>query len=571
MYDYHGNGTIREALDAIHHRQLVLPAIQREFIWNGEQVCNLFDSLMRGYPFGTFLYWLVNPENTSNQRWYDFILHWHEKDAPHNSSITPPSHVSLTAVLDGQQRLTALNVGLRGSMAWKLPGKWWKFSENFPTRRLYLNLFTDSEEEGDVRYQFRFLRDDVRRPVHENECWFRVSDIMPLQDTPSVRNWLTGAELSDSSQALHTLDTLRKVVHENQLILAYQERSQETETVLRIFIRLNREGTPLSYSDLLLSVIIAQFGGMRNDILKFVDDLNDCGTGFTFTKDFVLKAGLMLLDLNVGFKVANFNRVNTDKLAEQWEAIKATLTLTVRLVSEQFRFGRGNLRTHNALLPIAYYLHRLAPGDGFLTTNKYIHDREAMREWLIASLLKRGFWASGIDSVLTTLRGVIKDNSASGFPLRPIRERMAAREKPLSFDEEEVESLADLSYGDHRVFLLLSLLRDVNLADQHHIDHIFPRAQFTYANVPENKYEKYRDMMDKLANLQLLTEEENLEKRDKMPAEWLATKPFSRPSARSEYIEGRLLGDVPKRLDGFEEWYTTRRERLIEHIKRLLG
>ena len=511
MYDYHGNGTIREALDAIYRHELVLPAIQREFIWDGEQVANLFDSLMRGYPFGTFLYWMVRPENIGSQRWYDFILHWHEKDAPHNSLITPPLHASLTAVLDGQQRLTALNVGLRGSMAWKLPGKWWKFPENFPTRRLYLNLFTDSEEEGDVSYQFRFLRDDVRRPVHENECWFRVSDIMPLQDTASVRNWLAEAALSDSSQAFHTLDALRKVVHENQLILAYQERSQETETVLRIFIRLNREGTPLSYSDLLLSVIIAQFGDMRNDILKFVDELNAIGTGFAFTKDFVLKAGLMLLDMNVGFKVVNFNRTNTERLAKDWDSIKTALKLTIRLISQRFRFGRENLRTSNVLLPIAYYLHRLAPGNSFLTAAKYTDDREAIREWLVANLLKRGFWASGIDSLLTALRGVIKDNSASGFPLRPIRERMAAREKPLSFDEEEVESLADLSYGDHRVFLLLSLLRDVNLADQHHIDHIFPRAQFTYANVPENKYEKYRDMMDKLANLQLLTEEENLE------------------------------------------------------------
>ena len=457
-------------------------------------------------------------------------------------------------------------------MAWKLPGKWWKFPENFPTRRLYLNLFTDSEEEGDVSYQFRFLRDDVRRPVHENECWFRVSDIMPLQDTASVRNWLAEAALSDSAQAFHTLDALRKVVHENQLILAYQERSQETETVLRIFIRLNREGTPLSYSDLLLSVIIAQFGDMRNDILKFVDELNAIGTGFAFTKDFILKAGLMLLDMNVGFKVVNFNRTNTERLAKDWDSIKTALKLTVRLISQRFRFGRENLRTSNVLLPIAYYLHRLAPGNSFLTAAKYTDDREAIREWLVANLLKRGFWASGIDSLLTALRGVIKDNSESGFPLGAIRHRMIAREKPLNFDEEEIQGLANINFGDHRVFLLLSLLiRDTDLAVQQHVDHIFPRAKFTQANVPMEKYFEYSNTIDKLPNLQLLTEEENLEKRDKMPGEWLATKGFKSRSGRSEYIESRLLGDVPTELDGFEEWYTVRREQLIERIRQLLG
>lgn len=61
---YKKQGTIRETLDAIHRQEIVLPAIQREFIWKPGQVCALFDSLMRDYPFGTFLYWKVNPSNS---------------------------------------------------------------------------------------------------------------------------------------------------------------------------------------------------------------------------------------------------------------------------------------------------------------------------------------------------------------------------------------------------------------------------------------------------------------------------------------------------------------------------
>ena len=40
----------------IQHRRYVLPAIQREFIWKPEKICSLFDSLMRGYPIGSFLF-----------------------------------------------------------------------------------------------------------------------------------------------------------------------------------------------------------------------------------------------------------------------------------------------------------------------------------------------------------------------------------------------------------------------------------------------------------------------------------------------------------------------------------
>ena len=54
------------------HRH-VLPAIQREFVWQPEQVCDLFDSLMQGFPFGEFMYWKVEAQNSSQYRWYDFV------------------------------------------------------------------------------------------------------------------------------------------------------------------------------------------------------------------------------------------------------------------------------------------------------------------------------------------------------------------------------------------------------------------------------------------------------------------------------------------------------------------
>ena len=57
---YQTGNTISATLDAVHRHDLVLPAIQREFVWRPEQICRLFDSLMQGYPFGTFLYWRVD-------------------------------------------------------------------------------------------------------------------------------------------------------------------------------------------------------------------------------------------------------------------------------------------------------------------------------------------------------------------------------------------------------------------------------------------------------------------------------------------------------------------------------
>ena len=46
-------GTIQDALDSIASHEYVLPAIQREFVWRPEQVCNLFDSLLQDIPSGS--------------------------------------------------------------------------------------------------------------------------------------------------------------------------------------------------------------------------------------------------------------------------------------------------------------------------------------------------------------------------------------------------------------------------------------------------------------------------------------------------------------------------------------
>ncbi len=45
---YQSGLMIKEALEAVSENLYVLPAIQREFVWNPEQICRLFDSLMQG-------------------------------------------------------------------------------------------------------------------------------------------------------------------------------------------------------------------------------------------------------------------------------------------------------------------------------------------------------------------------------------------------------------------------------------------------------------------------------------------------------------------------------------------
>ncbi len=341
---YHTGDTIEETLRQIERHDLVLPAIQREFVWTPDQICEFFDSLMQGFPFGTFLYWKVSSENSNKFNFYDFVREYHERDNRHCPQLAPMPDRALTVVLDGQQRLTALNVSLRGSMTRKLPRLWWKNPEAWPKRHLYLDLLWKAEVDGDERdgYRFRFrCEHDPRQPKdaagNVSECWFRVSEVLMMDGGPPMLHWLLdkGLDKDALDQAFQTLDRLHAVVRKDRLVAFYEERRQALDDVLQIFIRMNSGGTPLSHSDLLLSIAVAQWTeyDAREEIHKLVDDLNRIGLGFSFSKDLVLKAGLMLSDKPVGFKVDNFNRKNMADLQDRWMSIKLALTLTVQLVA----------------------------------------------------------------------------------------------------------------------------------------------------------------------------------------------------------------------------------------------
>src|SRR3546814_800387 len=98
---YQTGETIIQALKKIENHTYVLPAIQREFVWQPEQICRLFDSLMQGYPFGAFLFWKVEPENSGKWKFYDFVRDYHQRDRPHCPELGILPDTRVTAVLDG--------------------------------------------------------------------------------------------------------------------------------------------------------------------------------------------------------------------------------------------------------------------------------------------------------------------------------------------------------------------------------------------------------------------------------------------------------------------------------------
>ncbi|MBE0461500.1 MAG: DUF262 domain-containing protein [Candidatus Aminicenantes bacterium] len=573
--------TVKEAIENIHKKKYLLPAIQREFVWDTKQTERLFDSLMRNYPIGSFLFWNVNKQRVKDYQFYEFIRDYHEKYKKHNPKADVKGDEEITSILDGQQRLTALYIGLKGTYAYKLPRKFWDNDQAFPERKLYLNLLKKSDN-IDLEYDFKFITEEEAKKRDENNYWFKVGDILDLKEQFQVNDYLIGnglLNLDDREKAQfanRTLFKLHAVIHSDRIINYFLEKDEKLDKVLNIFIRVNSGGTVLSYSDLLLSIATAQWQDKdaREEINNFVDEINNIRKGFNFNKDFVLKSCLILSDIrDIGFKVDNFNRKNMLKIEENWDSLADCLREAVYLLSV-FGYDRYTLTSNYVAIPIAYYFLKKDLPNNFIYSSHYVEDRKNIRKWVILSLLKRAFGGNP-DSVLRPIRSIISKN-CSIFPLNKIIEEFRGKPKALEFNDEEIENLFFLLYGQGYTFSTLAILYPyLDFKHVFHIDHIYPRSFFTRKNlkekgIGENKIDFYLENYDYLLNLQLLEEIPNIEKSDKDFDVWLKMS-YPNECERKEFMKKNF---IPKNIDlsfhNFEEFIKERKKLMAEKFRSIL-
>ena len=390
--------TIQKAVQEIQSNKYVLPAIQREFVWKAEQIESLFDSLLRGYPIGTFLFWKVTPERIGDFQFYRFMDHYHERDFRHNEPYNPPPHKDVTAILDGQQRLTALYIGINGWYANKLPRYWWNNDEGFPKQELYINLKRPQPQDMETEtngFEVRFLRKaDLNKP-DEKKYWFKVGNVLQFANMQSVFNYcVTNGLINErDTYSSDTLVELWNVLTQQPWVNYFLEEEQNLDKVLNIFIRVNSGGTPLSYSDMLLSIATAAWKELdaRQEIYDLVEQLNQIGDGFNFDKDFVLKASLELSDiLAIEFRVTSFKRDNMLTIEKNWNKLVGALKGAAYLLAS-WGYNWQTLVSNFAVIPLAYHLYKLNSPQNFVTASKYATSREKMLQWLRVALLKRTF------------------------------------------------------------------------------------------------------------------------------------------------------------------------------------
>lgn len=550
-----------------------LPALQREFVWTAEQICTLFDSLMRRYPISSFLFWQVPPQARDDVEAYEFLHTVRESRNRAQLARVHGAH-DLTFVLDGQQRLTSLLVGLQGNYI-ERKAKSGKGARTQVSKKLYLNLLHDGrnpDAEGDTYYDFEFF-DYAPTLLRGNSYWFEVGRILNVR-TGSDLDELVDRQIKairdvrplpsqEAGVVRHNLTRLYEAVRVDEVISYHTETDPDHERILEIFVRANSGGTELSKSDLLLSTLTLHWGAenAREEINGFVEELNNQLTRKNrLNKDFVMKSCLVLLNLPVAYRVSSFTKDTCARIKDRWGDIRQAVRRAVD-AANAFGIDEKTLTSANALIPVAFYLYQHPSLTLRGEAAAEVTNAARVRVWLLSALLNRVL-SSSSDSTLTKLREALQIHYRPNgdFPIAALDEAVRAAGRIAASSQDAVENVLRTAYGDSTCFLALSLLYDDRNwgTIDFSVDHLFAQDAFKGAAVPAH----IKELRDDFGNLALVIGSENFGKKERPLHEWLATR-------SPEYLKRHFIPADPSlwHLGRFEDFLIERRKLLRARLQ----
>ena len=287
---------------------LELPEIQRSFVWNRPQVRDLLDSLYRGFPVGTLLFWRAGDLDYSRDI---------ESEAASSTQDRSPDFV-----LDGQQRLTALS------------------------RVIY-------DEDPDIRFNIETEQFEVANAaIKRDPQWIPVTDVFQrgAVDVATERDLITGEDAKELLRRLSHLEHIKDITVPVHIGFDYDE-------VTEIFVRVNSKGTRLRQSELAIARLAFRLPGMVTEELKsFEEELDN--SGYDIDLRFLVRCLTAVATGQSRFPA--LGNVEPDALRKAWVDTRKGIEYFLNLAKQNLGLESWDWVTSNntLVLPVAYLAQR---------------------------------------------------------------------------------------------------------------------------------------------------------------------------------------------------------------------
>ena len=552
-----------QLLNQVAEDQVVLPAIQRDFVWSEEQTELLLDSIMRRYPIGIALLW-----ETYNDIQYRTFAQDFRSGTLHSYRDNPDRR-RLRVVLDGQQRLQSLYIALHGQRDGRrayfdvLSGQRWENSDQERFLFDFLDGATAEEANRDTEAEIaqRAEDDGYETPL----WWVRARELftMDARERREMARDLTrrlALDEDDSHLIEENVGTFDDVFIRDQNILKLStvdedlpgdspNRKNETD-ILEIFFRINREGTSLIRSDLIFSMLKLNWKESAEGLPEFVASINE-GNSFDLDNDFVVRCLFAVSGLGGKLNPDLLrSQSNMAKLQNNFEQCCGAIRATVDFVQNHCACQSSRLLgSSTTLVPIVHYLFGLPRHE---VPNDQV---DRLRSGVYLFALATPFSRYGESRVGSFVRSELdtRDGDDRTFPLEAAIRRVRGW--------EPIQTVKDLAEANPHLTLHLvqglSGAREKYSRNAPEVDHIFPRAELRRKNYDEED-------IDDIANFWILAQNKNRNKSDRKPKDYFA-------DVDQQQLQRALIDPALLDYRSFRRFIRERRARVVDQLATKIG
>ena len=553
--------TIYDALNNIENGKYVMPAFQRQYVWDMPRIEKLWDSILLDYPISTFLFWHIDDNNTTWDTYFCQFLKKVTFDSRNNadesnyelSSID--TSITDTAILDGQQRLTSLYLSLLGEC---------RIRPNHARKKTGTSLYTkllieldknkiavDEEEYNSKKFDIRFT-DKVGKL---SPTQFEIKEIMSpnFQNIDTRESAIETAIQSipkDSKQYAHDIiEKLCKKVYEEKLIRYTEIIGMNQDDALEMFVRFNSGGKALRKSEITMSILEAYWPSAKTEFGKVLRD-----EYAKFDTDFVIRTALMLYGNVIK---TNINKAIVDSLRNNWNSFKQALKNLNELLKE-FKIDITRFSSSwNVLLPILYSIYY---------NPEYQNNKHAIKVYLLRAILF-SYFKSGTTGKLQKMKTYINsfDFEISVEMLDQIPELRVSEAK---IEEIIVSEKGSRIAGETLYYLSIEHL---NKSIKYEQDHLHPEERFNESKpikVSFEDWKKWRLIKNQLPNLHLLAGRPNASKSDMRLVDYYNDMTLEQQQLFMQ--ESMIPLDQSLEIENFENFFNSRKAIMLKKLDNLL-
>ncbi len=515
-----------DALKYVKNQNMLLPDIQREYVWTYPEIEKLFDSIVDEYPVGSCIMWKTSRKNLNKQKpnLYFFLRDYVQKKSKNEKA--PEffnEETDYYIVLDGQQRITSLNIALYGTFTSFKGGSGNSFGnpKSWITRELYYNLDfykTGDDDDEKPKKRFSFLTEDDAKIGN----WYKVKQLLSFDDVDSYIEELINAGYKKDSR--HDLSVLFNRLHDSTgggLIHYYCIVENNYDEALDIFVRVNSTGRKLAKSDLLFSTLIDGWKSGKDNIEKLIKSMNSKGDKFCFNRDYLMRMALVLVDADTNLKIQSLTKETIADIRKNWDIIEQAAEGMVDALVE-VGLSDETLTSYNATMPLAYFLYK-----GGKVKND--DDKREVKKFLSVAMAKRLFGIAS-NSALNNTRNALKEINCkkTQFSLALFSNVSLTGGRNFKVKKEDIEYWLDNYEKGQSTYVLLSLLYpDAKLGRvSYHQDHCHPYVGFETRKIralgiSSKKTNDWQHKRNLLPNLQFLEAKDNESKKEKALKVWV--------------------------------------------------